>query len=172
MTIREIAESDRPDWVRLRDALWPGSLSITTPRHGSTSRSDSMSRPSLSQRLMGGSWDSWNWTTGTSHPAVAHPRCDSSRDGMSSLRCNGGVSAGRWSRRLKRVRAPWDIMRLPAIQKSRTPTASLLIGPWDTRKWNGLRVSVDRYLMPKPESALGSRLSALEQQYRWPETLK
>ncbi|RPH59035.1 MAG: GNAT family N-acetyltransferase, partial [Acidobacteria bacterium] len=27
MTIREIVESDRPDWVRLRDALWPGSLS-------------------------------------------------------------------------------------------------------------------------------------------------
>jgi aminoglycoside 6'-N-acetyltransferase I len=27
LTIREIAESDRPDWVRLRDALWPGSLS-------------------------------------------------------------------------------------------------------------------------------------------------
>jgi aminoglycoside 6'-N-acetyltransferase I len=25
MTIREIVESDRPDWVRLRDALWPGS---------------------------------------------------------------------------------------------------------------------------------------------------
>ena len=27
MTIREIVESDRPDWVRLREALWPGSLS-------------------------------------------------------------------------------------------------------------------------------------------------
>lgn len=27
MTIREIAESDRGHWVRLRDALWPGSLS-------------------------------------------------------------------------------------------------------------------------------------------------
>ena len=27
MTIREIVESDRLDWVRLRDALWPGSLS-------------------------------------------------------------------------------------------------------------------------------------------------
>ena len=27
MTIREIVESDRADWVRLRDALWPGSLS-------------------------------------------------------------------------------------------------------------------------------------------------
>lgn len=27
MTIREIVESDREDWVRLRDALWPGSLS-------------------------------------------------------------------------------------------------------------------------------------------------
>ena len=27
MTIREIVASDRPDWVRLRDALWPGSLS-------------------------------------------------------------------------------------------------------------------------------------------------
>ncbi len=27
MTIREIVESDRVDWVRLRDALWPGSLS-------------------------------------------------------------------------------------------------------------------------------------------------
>ena len=26
MTIREIVESDRADWVRLRDALWPGSL--------------------------------------------------------------------------------------------------------------------------------------------------
>src|SRR5262245_20095867 len=26
MTIREIRESDRSDWVRLRDALWPGSL--------------------------------------------------------------------------------------------------------------------------------------------------
>jgi aminoglycoside 6'-N-acetyltransferase I len=26
MKIREINESDRPDWVRLRDALWPGSL--------------------------------------------------------------------------------------------------------------------------------------------------
>lgn len=25
--IREIVESDRADWVRLRDALWPGSLS-------------------------------------------------------------------------------------------------------------------------------------------------
>jgi len=27
VTIREIIESDRPVWVRLRDALWPGSLS-------------------------------------------------------------------------------------------------------------------------------------------------
>ena len=27
MTIREIIESDRPDWVRLRESLWPGSLS-------------------------------------------------------------------------------------------------------------------------------------------------
>ena len=28
MTIREIVESDRGDWVRLREALWPGSLSV------------------------------------------------------------------------------------------------------------------------------------------------
>jgi hypothetical protein len=27
MTIREIVERDRGDWVRLREALWPGSLS-------------------------------------------------------------------------------------------------------------------------------------------------
>jgi len=27
MTIREIVESDRLDWARLREALWPGSLS-------------------------------------------------------------------------------------------------------------------------------------------------
>jgi aminoglycoside 6'-N-acetyltransferase I len=27
MKIRKIVESDRPDWVRLRDALWPGALS-------------------------------------------------------------------------------------------------------------------------------------------------
>ena len=27
VTIREIAESDREDWARLREALWPGSLS-------------------------------------------------------------------------------------------------------------------------------------------------
>ena len=27
MKIRQILESDRADWVRLRDALWPGSLS-------------------------------------------------------------------------------------------------------------------------------------------------
>jgi aminoglycoside 6'-N-acetyltransferase I len=27
MTIREIREGDRPDWVRLRESLWPGSLS-------------------------------------------------------------------------------------------------------------------------------------------------
>jgi aminoglycoside 6'-N-acetyltransferase I len=27
MTIREIVESDRGDWVRLREELWPGSLS-------------------------------------------------------------------------------------------------------------------------------------------------
>ena len=27
MNIRRIVESDRSDWVRLRDALWPGSLS-------------------------------------------------------------------------------------------------------------------------------------------------
>lgn len=27
MTIREIVESDRAHWVRLREALWPGSLS-------------------------------------------------------------------------------------------------------------------------------------------------
>ena len=26
VTVREITETDRPDWVRLRDALWPGSL--------------------------------------------------------------------------------------------------------------------------------------------------
>jgi aminoglycoside 6'-N-acetyltransferase I len=26
VTIREIVETDRNDWVRLRDALWPGSL--------------------------------------------------------------------------------------------------------------------------------------------------
>jgi len=27
MTIREIRETEQPDWVRLREALWPGSLS-------------------------------------------------------------------------------------------------------------------------------------------------
>jgi aminoglycoside 6'-N-acetyltransferase I len=27
MTIRQILERDRPDWVRLRESLWPGSLS-------------------------------------------------------------------------------------------------------------------------------------------------
>lgn len=27
MTVREVIESDRPDWVRLRESLWPGSLS-------------------------------------------------------------------------------------------------------------------------------------------------
>jgi aminoglycoside 6'-N-acetyltransferase I len=27
MTIREIVERDRPDWVRLRESLWPGSPS-------------------------------------------------------------------------------------------------------------------------------------------------
>ena len=27
MTIREIVEADRPHWVRMREALWPGSLS-------------------------------------------------------------------------------------------------------------------------------------------------
>jgi len=27
VTVREIVEADRADWVRLRDALWPGSLS-------------------------------------------------------------------------------------------------------------------------------------------------
>lgn len=27
MTVREIVESDRSDWLRLREALWPGSLS-------------------------------------------------------------------------------------------------------------------------------------------------
>ena len=27
MTIRQIVEGDRLDWVRMRDALWPGSLS-------------------------------------------------------------------------------------------------------------------------------------------------
>lgn len=26
MTVREIAERDRAEWVRMRDALWPGSL--------------------------------------------------------------------------------------------------------------------------------------------------
>jgi aminoglycoside 6'-N-acetyltransferase I len=34
MNIREIIESDRPDWVRLRDALWPGSL----PDHAAETR--------------------------------------------------------------------------------------------------------------------------------------
>jgi aminoglycoside 6'-N-acetyltransferase I len=36
MKIREITENDRPDWVRLRDALWPGSLwdhDVETRRH-------------------------------------------------------------------------------------------------------------------------------------------
>src|SRR5690348_4306178 len=34
MTIREIVETDRPDWVRLRESLWPGSL----PDHDSETR--------------------------------------------------------------------------------------------------------------------------------------
>jgi aminoglycoside 6'-N-acetyltransferase I len=36
MKIREITENDRPDWVRLRDALWPGSLwdhDVETRKH-------------------------------------------------------------------------------------------------------------------------------------------
>lgn len=39
MKIREIAENDRPDWVRLRDALWPGSLldhDVETRKHFET----------------------------------------------------------------------------------------------------------------------------------------
>lgn len=34
MTIREIVETDRDDWVRLRESLWPGSL----PEHDSETR--------------------------------------------------------------------------------------------------------------------------------------
>ena len=36
MKIREITENDRPEWARLREALWPGSLSnhdVETRRH-------------------------------------------------------------------------------------------------------------------------------------------
>lgn len=36
VTVREIVEADRPEWVRLREALWPGSLSdhdIETRKH-------------------------------------------------------------------------------------------------------------------------------------------
>ncbi len=39
MKIREITENDRPDWVRLRDALWPGSLldhDVETRKHFET----------------------------------------------------------------------------------------------------------------------------------------
>jgi aminoglycoside 6'-N-acetyltransferase I len=41
MTIREIRESDRRDWVRMRDALWPGSLSdheVETRKHFESAR--------------------------------------------------------------------------------------------------------------------------------------
>ena len=41
MTIREIVESDRGDWVRMRDALWPDSLAdhdAETRAHFETSR--------------------------------------------------------------------------------------------------------------------------------------
>ena len=36
VTVRDIVESDRADWVRLRDALWPGSLwdhDVETRKH-------------------------------------------------------------------------------------------------------------------------------------------
>ncbi len=39
VTIREIVEDDRAEWVRLRDALWPGSLTdheAETRRHFET----------------------------------------------------------------------------------------------------------------------------------------
>jgi len=39
MKIREITENDRPEWVRLRDALWPGSLwdhDVETRKHFET----------------------------------------------------------------------------------------------------------------------------------------
>lgn len=41
MTIRKIVVSDRGDWVRLRDALWPGSLSD----HNAETRSYFEDRP-------------------------------------------------------------------------------------------------------------------------------
>lgn len=41
MTIREILEGDRGHWVRLREALWPGSLS----EHGAETRKYFEERP-------------------------------------------------------------------------------------------------------------------------------
>lgn len=48
MTIPKIVESDRPDWVRLREGLWP-----VAGHHRCRSSSGGMSSPALQRRGIG-----------------------------------------------------------------------------------------------------------------------
>ena len=50
MKIREIVETDRTDWVRLREGLWPGSLWVMTRRRRSTSSESGLQRRGIGRR--------------------------------------------------------------------------------------------------------------------------
>jgi len=126
VTIREIVESDRGHWVRLRDALWPGSLSD----HETETRTYFEERHKAPiifvAEAEGGLSDSWNSTTASTHLVAVPHRCHSSRVGTWNLRCRGEASGGLSSKPPKPARVPRDTMKLPATPSSRTPRVSRL----------------------------------------------
>ena len=83
MKIREIVERDRADWVRLREALWPGSLSdhdAETRRYFEKLSHDPIIFVAEVDRESSGSS---NWTSASTGLVAAPRRCRSSRAGTS-----------------------------------------------------------------------------------------
>jgi hypothetical protein len=132
--IRTIVETDRGDWLRLREALWPGSLSD----HDAETRKyfeKALNAPIVfvaeaHGRVVGFlELDYRKYAPGCSSSPVPFIE-----GWFASLGCNERESGGRSPKLPKHMRAAPDIMRLPATQRLRTQTALPLTARWATRK--------------------------------------
>jgi hypothetical protein len=143
--IRTIVESDRADWVRMREALWPGSLS---DHDEETRKHFDNPAPTLAV-----------FVADAGGRAVAFleldyrkyaPGCRSSpvpfiEAGLSNPDCSDAVSGKRLSKPPNHLRGRQDITRSQVTQRVTTRRQSLPISPWDTTKSNVSYVFGNRF---------------------------
>jgi aminoglycoside 6'-N-acetyltransferase I len=146
MTIREIRETDQPDWVRLREALWPGSLSdheVETRKYfARRSTALLVFVAEVEERIVG-------FLELDFRPYA--PACSSSpvpfiEGWYVEPACQGRGIGRALVEAAKAGRAKWAIRKSRAMPKWTTQTALPPTGQSDSRKSRGSSASADRWM--------------------------